>query len=179
MERYILMTKPRIKYQPVPTFVGHKRFDSVYEANIFKTLRSASYRTLNGHSLRLEHEPGICVKPTCGVFKSRKWKCDFRVTHEIYGTLHIEAKGFITDLWMHQLELLECCYPEEFKRLRVITSNSEVREKLKGMEAQIVSPFQLERHILKHQFWNYGNEQHQARFLSDQSSVNPVGNYDD
>lgn len=147
-----------IKYKPVPTWIGETRFDSKFEAEIFKLLRAGTYRPIGDYYYQLRRQLPIVVKDSCNVFPIRKWRCDFRLDHESLGYLHIEAKGFITDLWLYQLELLEATNPGEFKRVRIVTLNDEVRSKLKKMDAQIYSPMILQRHVNRPTFWEYGNQ---------------------
>lgn len=148
------MSSRNIKYQPIPTWVGSERFDSKYEADVFRLLRHQSYDL----EYKIEREVPILVKPQGVIFPKRKWKCDFTLTHERLGVLHIEAKGFLTDLWMHQLELLEATNPETFDRVRVITSTPEVKSALSKMSARVYSISTLSHEILDLEFWNLGND---------------------
>jgi hypothetical protein len=152
------MPSKNIKYPPIVTYVGEERFDSVYESQVFRLLRHYSYRDIDGERYKLFREVPILVKPAGNVFSAKKWKCDFTLRHPKLGTLHIEAKGFLTDLWLHQLELLETTDPMTFNRVRVVTSTKEVKSALARMSSRVHSILALDCRIADSDFWRLGNE---------------------
>lgn len=143
------------KYHSCKTIVDDIIFDSNFEANIYKDLRRICRYQDSG--ITLETKPGIVIKPAMKIFKARRWKCDFRVSHPEWGILNIEAKGFPTREFSLYLEMLEICNPIEFDRLIIIPLSEEVCSAYSKMKSQLWTVEQLRTRLTMPEYWRSVN----------------------
>jgi Protein of unknown function (DUF1064) len=143
------------KYNATKIVIDDMIFDSLFEGEIYRTLKKLT--TYRDNGITLSVKPGVMIKPKCEVFPALNWKCDFRLDHETLGAMNIEAKGFHTREFMLQMQMLEACNPSEFQRTIVIPLDDDVWKLYKRMKNHLWTISQMKERILDPRYWRMLN----------------------
>lgn len=100
-------------------------FDSKWEYEVFKTIKSIFPLE------QITIHPRVLIKPPTKHYKEKFWKCDFKIGFKSH-ILYVEAKGFPTQDFKRQLQLLDYCNPLIIDQVRIV----------QGVSARIDEHFQ-------------------------------------
>jgi hypothetical protein len=144
------------KYHAIKHEYDEMIFDSGFELDVYKCLKKAV--TYTESDIRLIVKPNIVVKPRFKVFKERKWKCDFRLEHDEWGAINIEAKGFPTNQFTVTLEMLEGFNPVEFNRTVLVSYSVATSHKYRMLNDRIFDINKLHENIVNENYWRILND---------------------
>ncbi|SKB12037.1 hypothetical protein PL11201_290005 [Planktothrix sp. PCC 11201] len=108
-----------MKYQNSPVIMYGIQFDSKWECEVYRLIKSIippSYISV--------HER-VLIKPTTKNYRARYWNCDFIIKDDFDNPLLlVEAKGMPTREFLRQLQLLDAFEPTLIGKIRIVQQQS-------------------------------------------------------